>query len=187
MGTIYLNEESYGGGSGGSGIIEISKADYDNITPEQDQVYFVYDEGEETVFLHSKAGTAYQYSNVPSKAEQLIVLVSLSNVVYSGFYFDVSTKNTTVISSADLIALAQELNMNYNTNSTVTITQSQTNPSIHWVNGSNHDDLYLEVSNYPSAGTKCGYYGCTSHLFYRGPYNDNKIYMNERIYSSYKL
>lgn len=186
QGLYMIYGTKLGSGGGGANVEEMSKDDYDLITPEQDKVYFVYDEGEETKLLHSKTGTSYQYSNVPDNADELIVLVSLNNIVYAGFYFDISTKNSTEISSADLIALAQKLNMNYNTNSTVTVTQSQTNPYIYWVNGSNHDYLYLDVSNYPSAGTRCGYSGCTSHLFYKGMYAENKIYLNERIYGSYK-
>lgn len=168
--------------SGISNIEEMAKEDYDLITPEQDKMYLVYNNEMVYGYAHSQQGTAYKYSDVLNANEKLAVLASLNNVIYAGFYFDINTRISTVIPADDFDKFADILRMTYVSDSTVTITQDMNTPSAYWSNGNNHDTIYLDATKLISTGTKCGYSGCVSHLFY-GEANNNKIYLNNRAYA----
>jgi len=171
-------------GSGSANIEEMTKAQYEQITPLQDSVYFVYGTAVDYVYAQSNRGTTYKYSDVSDVENKLAIFVNLNNTIYTGFFFDVTTRISTLMTSDDLSSFAEKLQLLYVTNTTNTLTQNQNTPTLYWVNGSNQDTLYLDATDLTNVGIKSGYSNCISYLYYNKELEDNSIYLNERQYSN---
>lgn len=171
-------------GGGSANIEEMTKAQYEQITPQQNSVYFVYGTAVDYVYAQSNRGTTYKYSDVSDVENKLAIFVNLNNTIYTGFFFDTLTRVSTLMSSDDLDNFAKKLQLLYVTNTTNTLTQNQNTPTLYWVNGSNQDTLYLDATDLTNVGIKSGYSNCISYLYYDKELEDNSIYLNERQYSN---
>ena len=183
-GTSHAWENATGGG-GSANIVEMTKTQYRSITPAQDTVYFVYDEGQSGyTFGISNQGATYAYDSLPSDTAEIAVLTSLNNTVYAGFFFDVNTRVATAMTDDEMTTFATQLSMSVGTGTTMTISQNTNTPNCNWRNGGNYDTFYLDATSLSNVGIKCNYSGCYTHLFYTDYiYNGNAIYLNGRQYA----
>lgn len=186
-GIMYKNRPyAGGGGAGGStNIVELTKTQYRAITPAQDTVYFVHDEGQSGyTFGISNQGTTYAYDSVPNDTVIIAVLTSLNSTIYAGFFFDVRTRVSTAMTEEEMTSFATQLSMSVATGTTMTVSQGTNTPTCNWRNGSNYDTLYLDAASLSNVGIKCGYSGCYAHMFYTDYiYEGNAIYLNGRQYA----
>lgn len=179
-----------GGGGGGGAAVEMTQLAYDALSQAQKAdgtVRYVYSEVMLSKFARTVLGDSYGYTDLSNtNAVSLSVLVSLGNIVYAGFNFDLSTRVSTLMTSTELIEYANKLEMIADTNSTCTLNQDTDTPTLDWSNGGNYDTLYLDATDISSVGIKCGYSGCYSHLFYEALTPRQRIYLNNKIYSEYE-
>lgn len=173
------------GGGGGSNISELTKTEYDALPATQKTngtLYLVEDAFSEWIFGHSNLGTSYQYTDVPSDTSRLVNIVSLNNVCYCGMYYNYIDKTVRILTDAELDEFAALLGMTVAYGASQTLGGSTLAPTLGWRHGSNTDTLYLDASS-DHVGTKCGYSGCTSHLYYRTGKGEKYIYYNDKLWN----
>lgn len=179
-----------GGGSGGGGAMsELTQTAYDDLSSSEKTngtLYLVESPLSAWTLAHSNQGTTYAYTDVPTDTKKLTTVVSLNGVCYAGILYDVKTFQSRVLTQEELTEIATALSMTVNYATTQTLSGNGTaTPSLYWVYGQNHDYLYLDASTF-HVGTKCGYYGCYSHLYYKNG-GHRRIYRSDKIYAEYSL
>lgn len=195
MSAIMYRDRIYGlggagGGGGGTAAQELTAAEYAELTQaekENGTIYFVKGKSDGYTYVNNVHGTTYGYFDVSGNATKIAAVVMLNNVIYAGFVFDTETKQSVVMDSVTLQSIATSLGKQLILATTTTLTQSETTPSLYWAYSANHDNLYLDMTNFytsQSVGTKCGYSGCYSYL-YESQDMSNKVYFMDTLYAEH--
>ena len=170
-------------------VQEMTQIAYNTLTPAQKadgSVRYVYD-APTTEVAETVLGTSFEYADLSSvDATELLCVVLFNGVIYAGFKFDLSTRESSVLTAAEITEVATILQMQVSTNFTCTITQNSYTPSCTWSNWDwyNTSTMYLDATDMSSVGVRNSYYEFSTSLLYKtAGSNGNNIYLNNRSYS----